>query len=197
MIETLQKADESLLAWCGHIAQVSRGAKNLTIGLTSGNRNNNDARVIYRIMKSLQASVLQQSPTASLLLCRLNVESASALRFLGFGKELSQEPLTAKSALGNWFQVDVPIAIGSMAPRALQQVPRWLPKWKMRYDLVVVDLGPMHQVPSRVIGRFCDSNYVILGPDTTASAQWISQFIQYHEDCGAHIGGTIVATSAA
>ena len=107
------------------------------------------------------------------------------------------DPGIEKSALGDWHQIDVPMVLGNTAPWALQQLPRWLPKWKLRYGVILIDLGPIHLVASRTVGRLCDSNYIVLGPNSSASAQWLMQYVDYHSYCGSHIVGTLVSSFAA
>ncbi len=192
----IQTDEDRLASWSSELSKIVCTTKNLTIGLCSGNRFNNDARIVYRILKSLQAATAEVAPEANMLLCRLDARQTSPWDLVCSRDEQVAEPKLEKSALGNWDCVDVPITVGNVATRSLQQVPRWLPKWKLRYNLIVVDLGPMHLVPSRIIGRLCDGSYVILGPDSCASAQWISQYVSHHEECGAHIAGTIVAAAA-
>lgn len=195
--QTLEIVDPRLTAWANEIAGITCQSKNVTLGLISGNRFSNDARVIFRIVRQLQQSLASISSDASILLCRLDVRSPSSMSLLIKESDELPEPKIERSALGNWSVVEVPMTVGNVAPRALQMVPRLLPKWKMRYNLVVIDLGPLHVVPSRIVGRLCDCNYVVLGPGSCASAQWITQYINYHEDCGSHIAGTVCATSAA
>ncbi len=195
-----QSVNHRLDHWCQTLADQAAGTRNLTIGLTSGNRYANDARVLFRVAKSLTANIDQSRRNTGnsdgLLICRLDVNSAP-LNWLGSADDNAVEPIIEKSALGDWHQVEIPIVIGRVAPKSLQQVPRWLPKWKLRFRTILIDLGPMHLVPSRTIGRLCDVNYVILGPHTCASAQWINQHIDYHSECGSHIAGSVVALASA
>jgi hypothetical protein len=63
--------------------------------------------------------------------------------------------------------------------------------------MIMIDLGPMHHVPSRTIGRLCDHCYVLLGPDLCASVDWIRQHLAWHDRAGSTVGGTIIITSNA
>jgi hypothetical protein len=63
--------------------------------------------------------------------------------------------------------------------------------------MILIDLGPINLIPSRTIGRLCDTNYILLGPNTSASAQWILQYVDYHTYCGSHIAGTLKSSFAA
>lgn len=195
--QAVETVESRLATWADEIAGITLQSKNVTLGLISGNRSNNDARVVFQLVRQLQHSLDAKCADASMLLCRLDVRSPSSMSLLTKEADDLPEPKIEKSALGNWGVVEVPMTVGNVAPRALQMVPRLLPKWKLRYNLVVIDLGPLHVVPSRIVGRLCDCNFVVLGPGSCASAQWITQYITYHEDCGSHIGGTICATAAA
>lgn len=198
--QTSPTYDQRLKNWSDDIAAINAGSKCLTIGLTSGNRNPNDARVVYRLVKSLTDSIGQQrgdsQGDSSLLLCRINVQLLPFGPLLTFSDEVVEQRIE-KSALGAWDQVEVAVSVGNVASKSLQQVVRTLPKWKLRYKTIVIDLGAIHHLPSRIIGRWCDSTYVLIGPSTCASAQWITQFVEYHRDCGSHIAGTITASAAA
>lgn len=191
------EADTGLHQWADQIANIAIQTNNLSVGLVSGNRFGNDPRVIFRIVRSLQGAVHQLKPNSSCLLCRLDVRVSSAVRRLSWSREEAAEPKVERSALGNWHFVEVPIVVGNVATPSLQLVPRLLPKWKLNYNLVLIDLGPLHLVPSRIVGRLCDCNFVLLGPTSCASSQWINQFVSHHADCGSHITGTITAGAAA
>jgi hypothetical protein len=188
--------DQRLNQWCVDTVASNSGSKCTTIGLTSGNRYPNDARVIYRLAKSLSEALLEGRQESNLLLCRLDVKSIAWGLFRS-SENTDVEARIEKSALGSWDHVEIPIVVGNVAPKSLQQFPRLLPKWKLRYSTIIVDLGPIHQIPSRTIGRLCDANFVVIGPNSCASAQWISEQVDYHLDCGADISGTIVASAAA
>jgi hypothetical protein len=187
--------DRHLKNWCETIAASQGQRANITIGLTSGSRTANDARVIFKIVKALQAAIAERRPKHSLLLCRLDVTSAP-LELLSTAVDIDTEARLERSALGEWDHVEIDVCIGSYAPKSLLKIPRLLPKWKLRYDTIIVDLGAIHQVPSRTIGRLCDANFVIIGPNSSASAQWIKQYVDHHTACGSHIAGSIVAAAA-
>ena len=188
--------DDQLQPWADHLARISRGTKSLTVGLMSGSRFSNDARAIFRMARAVQQGLTEQSLSRSLLLVRLDVHCPKIPLLGSPTTELENEPTIERSALGNWMSVEVPVQIGNVASPGLKQLPRWLAKWKQHYEVILVDLGPMHLVTSRLLGRFCEFNYVVLGPTSCASAQWILQHINHHEECGAHIAGSIIAAAA-
>jgi hypothetical protein len=178
------------------IPQLLSSSKCATIGLTSGSRNLNESRSVYRLVNSIASLLDRGSEDSDLLLCRLEVQPKAWPRAT---QRAIEEPLKniEKSVLGNWYQLDVSIECDRpTASHVLQQLPHALSKWQLRYKAVIMDLGPMHLPPSRILGRLCDVSFVMLGPNSCASAQWINQYIEYHEECGATIAGTIIASVA-
>ena len=182
--------------WIEDLVHQAAGSQCLTIGLISGHREPNDARCIYRLAGRISHGLNGSRGNGGLLVCRLNIEIPMLPRFRKPVEE-RVEPEIEKSALGNWHEVEVPMKICQTACWTLQSLPRWLPKWKLRFQMIVVDLGPIHLVPSRTIGRLCDTNYLLLGPNNCASPQWILQYRDYHAYCGSHIDGTVVSSFAA
>lgn len=179
--------------WGGEVAAAAQMATTYSIGLMSGCRFPNDRRLVDRLVKSA-ASELGELTGASTLLLRLEntareLDSNSKLR--------SAVPVASKSPLGPWYEISLPMPQSRSAPWALEHIPHWLPQWKLRHRLVVIDLGPMHLAPSRVIGRLCDTCYLMLGPSTCASHDWIMQQIDFHNRSGTSIAGSIVATTSA
>lgn len=195
--ETLASTDSlQNESWYQQIARQASHSQGLTVGLISGHREPNDPRGLYKIASRLVESMANFRCHSGLLVCRLDVESRTWSIF-GEAAEQKIEPVIEKSALGDWYQVDVAMTLGNTAPWSLQQLPKWLPKWKLRYSAILIDLGPIHLVSSRTIGRLCDANYIVLGPNTSASAQWLLQYVDYHAYCGSHIAGTLVTAFAA
>jgi len=181
----------SATSWGGVVAAAAQNATTYSIGLTSGSRFANDRRSIERLVRCA-ATELMDASGASTLLLRLDpmapVGVAPTTR--------TAAPVATKSPLGPWYELSLPMPDKSSAPWALEHIPHWLPQWKLRHRLVAIDLGPMHLTPSRIIGRLCDSCYVLLGPTTCASHDWIMQHIDFHSRAGSVIAGSIVATAA-
>ena len=196
---SVQEESSFTNAWYEQLANQSQHSQGLTIGLISGHRDQNDPRCIYKIASRLVSAMPCNRTRSQLLVCRLDVQSPLLGRLGAWGTDTDQhvEPIIEKSALGEWFQVEVPMVLGNSAPWALQQLPRWIPKWKMRYSIILIDLGPIHLVSSRTVGRLCDANYIVLGPNSSASSQWLLQYVDYHAYCGSHIAGTLVTSFAA
>lgn len=185
-------SDVCAASWGGEVAAAAQMATTYSIGLMSGSRFPNDRRLIDRLVKSA-AQELCESTGASTLLLRLDssaVDTSPAM-------SRTAPPTAVKSPLGPWNEIALPMPESKSAPRALEQIPHWLPQWKLRHRLVVIDLGPMHLAPSRVIGRLCDTSYLLLGPSTCASHDWIMQQIDFHSRSGTVIAGSIVATTSA
>jgi hypothetical protein len=179
--------------WGSEVAAAAQSASTYSIGLMSGSRFSNDRRLIDRLVKNA-AQDLGDLTGASTLLLRLDcgagpIGAPPASR--------PPAPVASKSPLGQWYEICLPMPQSKTAPWALEQIPHWLPQWKLRHRLVVIDLGPMHLTPSRIIGRLCDTCYLMLGPSTCASQDWIMQQIDFHSRCGTVIAGSIVATNSA
>ena len=179
-------------SWGGEVAAAAQMATTYSIGLMSGSRFPNDRRLIDRLVKSA-ATELTELTGASTLLLRLD----NTAREVDSNKTRNAVPVATKSPLGPWYEISLPMPQSQSAPWSLEHIPHWMPQWKLRHRLVVIDLGPMHLAPSRVIGRLCDTCYLLLGPSTCASHDWITQQIDFHSRSGTIIAGSIVATTAA
>jgi|LakMenE01Jun11ns_1017448.scaffolds.fasta_scaffold9924757_1 hypothetical protein len=192
----MNAAELPTLNWCEQWVAKLADTPSIAIGLISGHREPNDPRSVHRIARRMSEALTAHPGRLSMLVCQLDIHTGGGM----LSKKCSEtlvEPEITKSPLGNWHQVQVAMRIGASAPEPLQRLPRWLAKWKHRHSLILVDLGPIHLVPSRMLGRLCDANYLMLGPNWCASSQWLLQYVDYHEYCGSHILGTVVTTIAA
>lgn len=176
--------------WVQQVVQQSVAAKCTTIGLTNGSREGCDRRAVDAIARLFIDEFSAAGRLRKMLVVRLNV-------FAGRDEPTDSEqavavPTPLASPLGAWSEVTVPVPVGRRAGAALEHLPHWLPVWKRDANLVMVDLGPMNEVPSRVIGRLCDSCFVLLGPGTAASREWILQHIAWHDRSGSTICGTVL-----
>ena len=187
---------DQLSDWCEQVLQRQLPQQACVLGLISGHRDPNDLRAIARIARVMADGLAQRPGRGELLVCRLDIQPLS-LDSTGQPSTAQVEPRIDRSALGNWSAVEVPLPIGKTASWSLRQLPRWLLNWRMRYSMVLIDLGPIHLVPSRVVGRLCDENYLLLGPTSCASAQWLMQHIDFHEYCGSRVTGSLVINLAA
>lgn len=178
--------------WGSEVAAAAEKATTYSIGILSGSRFPNDRRAIERLVKCAAAG-LGESSGATTLLLRLDASAPDP----GAPIARTIAPVATKSPLGPWYEITLPMTPSNSAPWALEHIPHWLPQWKLRHRLVAIDLGPMHLAPSRVIGRLCDACYLLLGPSTCASHDWIMQQIDFHSRCGSVIAGSLVATTSA
>ncbi|MDX1929287.1 MAG: hypothetical protein SFV81_22355 [Pirellulaceae bacterium] len=184
-------SDLQTAGWGGEVAAAAQMATTYSIGLMGGSRFPNDRRLIDRLVKSA-ALELTELTGASTLLLRLD----STAREVNTTTSRNTVPVATKSPLGPWYEISLPMPQSPAASWSLEHIPHWMPQWKLRHRLVVIDLGPMHLAPSRVIGRLCDTCYLLLGPATCASHDWVMQQIDFHSRSGTIIAGSIVATTA-
>ncbi len=190
--ESSKPVNGSEISWPEAVVVEACNAACTTIGLMAGSRDANDVRVIDSLVKELSDQFGAREYAARMMLLRLDVHHSTSLeRQHGQPAGL---PKSTRSPLGNWSEVAVPMPVGRSASWSLQQLPRWLPKWKSEFDLILIDLGPMNLVPSRAIGRLCDSCYLLLGPDSCASHEWILQHVAWHDRSGSSICGTLLTT---
>ncbi len=185
-------ADDSVAQWAEGIVQDLSQNSSMTIGLTNGSRYGCDRRAIDALSRVLDDARGVCHGTRPMLLVRLSVMVGAALERADDQPETG--PTVVRSPLGAWSEVSVPVPVGKRASWSLEQLPHWLASWKRDFGLVLIDLGPIHEVPSRIIGRLCDGCYVLLGPDTCASRDWILQQVAWHQHSGSTICGTLVTT---
>lgn len=183
---------EQTPAWANAIAAEAGQATCLTIGFASGSRANIDPRATDRLMGYVEEALAGIDAHCRTLLLRLDVFPS---RKLGRGTDQPDSiPVAHRSPLGHWSQVTVPVPVGMRASWSLERIPEWLPVWKSEFGLILIDLGPVHLVPSRIAGRLCDANYLLLGPDSSGSPEWLMQHIARHEQCGSTIRGSLVSS---
>lgn len=178
--------------WAHCVAAEAHQSKTYTVGLMSGSRFTNDRRAIDRLLRTTVNELNRLEYGTSTLLLRLDV----------FGDLPATSKIGAplpelKSPLGPWYEIVLRLVGSEQVERTLEQVVANLPQWKQQHRLVVVDLGPMHLAPSRSVGRLCDVCYLLLGPKTCASHDWILQQVGAHDRNGTVIAGSIITTAAA
>ena len=179
--------------WVTAISREARAASNLTVGLSGGSRMPIDRRVTDHLAKSLaeELHLTHHDPRLLVVQLQCNALSRTQARQLD---GLQRPPAITASPLGRWSTVAIPLPSGKNSISALAHVPRWLPAWKENFGVILFDLGPMNMVPSRAIGRLCDSCYVVLGPESCASSEWILQHLAWHERAGVQFCGTLLST---
>ncbi len=178
--------------WASCIASEAHHADTYSVGLMSASRFANDRRAVDRLLRTAASELSQLEFGASTLLLRMdtNGDLSAPLR-------LGSMPAELKSPLGSWYEIVLPVTDKATNERTLEQLENWLPQWKQQHRLVVVDLGPMHLAPSRNVGRLCDVCYLLLGPQTCASHEWIMQQINAHDRNGTVIAGSVITKVAA
>ncbi len=83
--------------------------------------------------------------------------------------------------------------ISHTAPATLIQLPRWLPKWKQRFGLLLLDLGPMHLVPSRTDRPAARQLLPTLGPQHLRFTGSTTRHVNWHRQSGSVICGSLVS----
>lgn len=197
-ISNAQTDGADLRPWLELLQRLSHGALNLTVGLISGSRLPTERRVLellaqtglMRNMESLTAGL----PRTGLLI-RLNLTSEVARRGLRTAKAADQMPTPTESVQGPWYEVTVPMRLGTFAPKNLERLPRWLSQWKRQFQRIMIDLGPIDQPICRTLGRYCDSSLILLGPETCASPIWLRRHIEHLTQCDASLAGSIEISS--
>ncbi|MEM8736835.1 MAG: hypothetical protein AAGG44_21575, partial [Planctomycetota bacterium] len=102
-------------------------------------------------------------------------------------------PVAQRSPLGPYCDVEVVAVERKRVTPGLENLPRWLAEWKDNFQLIIVDIGSIDSVASKSIGRLCDGCYLLLGPHSCGSQEWIMQQVAWHNRSGSTICGTIVA----
>jgi hypothetical protein len=178
--------------WANSVTKEASGEIAKTVGLMSCCGEAVDHQILEKLIASLSHALGGPAESKRLLLIKLDV-----FRSRDVGRAPDQAasiPVALRSPLGPWSEVTIPMPIGREAAWSLEQLPSWLPIWKRTFDFVVISLGPLNAVPSRVAGRFCDECYVVLGPSMSSSADWIMQHINRHRQCGNTIRGTLIGS---
>jgi hypothetical protein len=179
--------------WAGLLAQLSQGAVNLTVGLVSGSRWPNERRVLDRLA---EAGLGCGSAADKGLLIRLTMGNEPLpKRQLRSARTSDSLPTPALSPLGNWRDISIAMPPSATAPKNLERLPRWLAAWKREFSRILVDLGPIDQPVCRVMGRYCDSCLLLLGPETCASPTWLRRHIELLSHCDASLCGSMVVAS--
>ena len=174
---------------CSLVNSVAGGA---VVGVMSGSRFPNDRRTVDGLATKLASSLQSKVADPRMLLLRLNVfHSANLERQVD---QSSNAPKPTRSPFGAWSDVEVPVPIGRTASWSLERLPHWVWAWRRSFGLIAIDLGPMHQVPSRVLGRLCDHAFILLGPDSCDSPDWIKTQIDWHRRSGVTVAGTLVTS---
>lgn len=176
--------------WAADVAQEAMLASCTTIGLINGCRDSTPRSVIdayARLMADALAALRSRRP---MLIVRLSSHPVRTSRreYL----HADSDPSVTASPLGPWSEVTICVAAGTQPRDALESLSYLLQNWKREFGFILVDLGPISEVPSRLIGGHCDSCFLLLGPESCGSHEWLLQQIAWHARSGSTICGTLV-----
>ena len=177
-------------AWAADVAQESTLANCTTIGLISGSRDATPRCVIDGYARLIADALSALRSRRRMLIVRLNGRSSSKTR--RDDPHVESIPSVTASPLGPWSEVTICFGTGKQAKEKLEGLAYLLPNWKREFGFVMVDLGPISEVPSSLIGGHCDSCFVVLGPEFCGSHEWLLQQIAWHARSGSTICGTLV-----
>ncbi|MCA9127983.1 MAG: hypothetical protein KDB22_12895 [Planctomycetales bacterium] len=189
-LQLSQSQNGPLVGWARSMVQRTDPVKCSLLGLINGSRYPCDRRVVDRLALNLSTELRMGHAKRRTLLVRLDIYAAGAIDT----RSTTDAPSISESPLGPWEDLSVAIPVGATASPALLQLPKRLRQWRREYSLVIFDLGPLNNIPSRTIGRLCDYNFLILGPNACASSNWIQQHIAWHQQSGSKIDGSILTT---
>lgn len=175
--------------WAADLAQEAMLAQCTTIGLISGSRDTTSRCVIDAYTRLISDALTALRFRRPMLIVRLDASAAVSRRNSQPGEMV---PSVTASLLGPWSEVTVSVAAGKKGKGTLESLSYLLPKWKREFGFVLVDLGPIAEASSRLIGGHCDSCFVVLGPESCGSHEWLLQHIAWHARSGSTICGTLV-----
>ena len=187
----------SIERWAAGLIGDLAPANALTIGLTNGSCRANDRRSVDELARTLHAALSERFDSIQpMLVLRLQHNFGDDIGPAANAVEVDAEPSIIGSNLGGWSEVSVPVPAGNLSSRTLEHVPHWISTWKGKFGVILVDLGPMGEAPSRMMGRLCDGCYILLGPGKCGSRDWILRHVAWHQHSGSTICGTLVISHA-
>lgn len=186
-------ADDLLEGWQAVLDQLGTGAINFTVGLIGGSRECNDRRAVDRLASAALAGAAGKG-----LLVRVNSEvEIVPRRSLRAAKTVEAGPPLTPSPQGPWKETVVAMRLGLTAPPNLERLPRWLSKWKRDFSRIVIDLGAINLPVCRTIGRYCDTSFLLLGPNACAGSQWLRDQLDILSNCHVAVAGSLLITTDA
>ncbi len=177
-------------SWAAELAHESQLTQCTTIGLISGNRTAAPRCVIEGYARLIADALTALRARRPMLIVRIG--NAGKFDSPRASQLTESAPHIAASPLGPWSEVNISVAAGKQMLATLERLSYLLPEWKREFGFVLIDLGPIAEVPSRMIGRHCDSSFVLLGPESCGSYEWLLQHIAWHAESGSTICGTLV-----
>lgn len=199
-IGTLEQnsVDRSAQRWAAGIVGDLNVSNTMTIGLTSGSRYASDQRSVDGLAQAIHSALSKRyDATRTMLLLRLKNAVSSEQRLGENEKQIG--PSIIDSNRGEWSEVTVPVPVSHGAygsNSAVDYLSHWMATWKQEFSVILVDLGPICTAPSRMIGRLCDGCYILLGPETCGSREWILRHVAWHQQNGSTVCGTLVVRDA-
>lgn len=199
-IGTLEQnsVDRSAEQWAAGIVGDLNVINTMTIGLTSGSRYASDQRAVDGLAQAIHSALSKRRDAmCTTLVLRLKNAVSSEQRLGVNEKQIG--PSIIDSKRGGWSEVTVPVPISNGAygsNNSVDYLSHWMTTWKQEFRVILVDLGPICTAPSRMIGRLCDGCYILLGPETCGSREWILRHVAWHQQSGSTICGTLVVRSA-
>lgn len=183
-------AVDTAQAWAADVAQEAMSANCTTIGLISGSRDSTPRSVIEAYARLIANALSDLRSRHPMLIVRLSSHPAPASR--RDHQQADSVPSVTASPLGPWSEVTIAVAAGKQARGTLESLSYLLPNWKREFGFILVDLGPIAEVHSRLVGGHCDSCFLVLGPESCGSHEWLLQQIAWHARSGSTICGTLV-----
>lgn len=179
-------------SWGNSIVQRQNLNGCTTLGLASGNLENCDVRCVLSLAAQLTEAAASRQFDARLLVVRLDVYPSKELdRLLD---QPNRIPNHVRSPMGNWKEVMIPMPVGERASWSLLQIPSWITAWRKEFDFILIDLGPIHRVPARIVGHLCSETFILLGPRASGSKKWLSRHINWLTASGVKVSGSLVAS---
>ncbi|MFK7737574.1 MAG: hypothetical protein AB8B50_16180 [Pirellulaceae bacterium] len=191
MTTSMNADDTCLSSWTDNLVVEASSTPCLTVGVCNGGREANDRLTMDHLLGRLERSLTRFAPDRRMLSIRIDPQNMQADKPI-----VERMPIAQRSALGDYHEVQLSCERGSKNGHALNGLADWLPSWKEAFGLIVLDIGPIDSREARVSGRLCDGCYVLLGPRTCGSQEWINQQIAWHSRSGSTVCGTILAQHA-
>lgn len=176
--------------WAAEVAQEAVLSNCTTIGLINGSRDSTSRNVVNVYARLLADAFSALRSRRPMLIARLSSHPARNSR--REHQHADSAPDVTVSPLGPWSEVTISVSAGKQARDTLESLTYLLPNWKREFGFILVDLGPISEVPSRLIGGHCDSCFLLLGPESCGSHEWLLQQIAWHARSGSTICGTLV-----
>ncbi|MFN3189239.1 MAG: hypothetical protein ACE361_01860 [Aureliella sp.] len=187
--ENADALSTAVLDWADGLVREAMEAECLTVGVMSGGRSGNDPRSLDRLLQAITSRMKTPATNARVLAVRcIDAELATSEVDV-----VDRIPVAQRSPLGSYCEVELVSTERKRIAPGLNNLPNWLAEWKNAFQLILVDIGAIDSVAAKSIGRLCDGCYLLLGPYSCGSQEWIMQHVAWHNRSGSTVCGTIVA----